>query len=318
MFTQNNYLALLVLLLQELLLYRLFSLSTIRSFSSNTGIDNMGLLDTFSALVQYLWPSQEELLQTKTQAAIRATGLYLATVSERENLRKMLLERDMPEDHRTQGKKILAEMGQCPPPSQEETDLFVSHLEGFDVPKEAKNIWALLDGQPFCVAAIFPSAHQLDYVATLISPIASETGLRHFARDTIENAVQKQIDAAYNDEQLRADLGIQGSATFENHTNLGGSVDSITKSIEHINIAQGGTGATTPPSPPAETASNQCQSRNVPALAIEYKAPHKLTRDEVVTGLREIQPERDVINKDNKSFASRWLVAAVNHTAIHG
>lgn len=110
------------------------------------------------------------------------------------------------------------------------------------------------------MAAIFPSAHQLDYVATLISPIASETGLRHFARDTIENAVQKQIDAAYNDEQLRADLGIQGSATFENHTNLGGSVDSITKSIEHINIAQGGTGATTPPSPPAETASNQCQS----------------------------------------------------------
>ncbi|KAI0095725.1 hypothetical protein GGR51DRAFT_544705 [Nemania sp. FL0031] len=54
--------------------------------------------------------------------------------------------------------------------------------------------------------------------------------------------------------------------------------------------------------------------RNVPALAIEYKAPHKLTRDEVVSGLGgEIQPERDVINKDGKgfAFASRRLTAAV-------
>lgn len=59
----------------------------------------------------------------------------------------------------------------------------------------------------------FPSPHQLDYVATLIKPIASETDLRHFARDTVEIAVQKLVDAAYNDEQLRTTLGIQVSLT---------------------------------------------------------------------------------------------------------
>ncbi|KAI0388424.1 hypothetical protein F5Y17DRAFT_210611 [Xylariaceae sp. FL0594] len=54
--------------------------------------------------------------------------------------------------------------------------------------------------------------------------------------------------------------------------------------------------------------------RNVPALAIEYKGPHKLTRDEVVADLRgEIQPERDVINENGNdfAFASMRLTAAV-------
>ncbi|RYO84972.1 hypothetical protein DL764_009246 [Monosporascus ibericus] len=50
------------------------------------------------------------------------------------------------------------------------------------------------------------------------------------------------------------------------------------------------------------------------AVAIEYKAPHKLSRDEILTGLQsEIQPERDVIHKSGKGFefSSRPLAAAV-------
>lgn len=53
---------------------------------------------------------------------------------------------------------------------------------------------------------------------------------------------------------------------------------------------------------------------NIAKTAIEYKAPHKLTQDEVITGLAsEIQPERDVIDKDGEdfAFASRSLAAAV-------
>ena len=55
-------------------------------------------------------------------------------------------------------------------------------------------------------------------------------------------------------------------------------------------------------------------SQKVPALAIEYKAPHKLSVDEVVTGLKsEIWPERDVINRDCRGFAfiARALATAV-------
>ncbi|KAH8159379.1 hypothetical protein CIB48_g8861 [Xylaria polymorpha] len=201
-------------------------------------------------------------------------------------------------------------------------------------PTRQENIWdRLLIDQPFCSDAIFPSSHQLDYVASLISPITSETGLRHFERDTVENAVQKLVDEAYNDEQLRVRLGIQGSVTFESHTNLGDTVDAVSESIEHMTIAENsGTDATTPapkrPRPKAHRKAGKGKSgpadqfciyrrsdgRNVPALAIEYKAPHKLTRDEVVTGLREeIRPEHDVIDKDGKgfAFASRYLTAAV-------
>ncbi|KAI0839001.1 hypothetical protein F5Y06DRAFT_286928 [Hypoxylon sp. FL0890] len=137
----------------------------------------------------------------------------------------------------------------------------------------------------------------------------------------------------YSIRTIRVRLGIQGSVTFESHMNLGDMVDAVSESVEHMAIAENvGTDATTPAPkrsrPKADRrvkrgkngpADQFCiykrsDGRNVPALAIEYKAPHKLTRDEVVTGLRgEIQPERDVINKDGKgfAFASRRLAAAV-------
>lgn len=44
---------------------------------------------------------------------------------------------------------------------------------------------------------VFPSAHQLYYVRSLIVPISGETGLRIFERDAVENAVQKLVDTAY-------------------------------------------------------------------------------------------------------------------------
>ncbi|KAG4282241.1 hypothetical protein FPRO04_13362 [Fusarium proliferatum] len=54
--------------------------------------------------------------------------------------------------------------------------------------------------------------------------------------------------------------------------------------------------------------------QNIPVVAIEYKAPHKLRRGEIVTGLvSEIQPDRDVINQEGEGyeFAARRLSTAV-------
>ncbi|KAI1357175.1 hypothetical protein F5Y08DRAFT_245310, partial [Xylaria arbuscula] len=190
-----------------------------------------------------------------------------------------------------------------------------------DYPTRQENIWDRLSvHRPFCSDPVFPSSHQLDYVASLIRPIASEMGLRHFERDTVENAVQKLVDEAYNDEQLRARLGIQGD-----------TVDAVSHSIEQMTMTEDvkvGADVTTPAPKRARRRAGRgrkgpadqfciyrrSDGRNAPALAIEYKAPHKLTRDEVVAGLRgEIQPERDVINKngDGFAFASRRLTAAV-------
>ncbi|KAI1119908.1 hypothetical protein F5Y10DRAFT_146051 [Nemania abortiva] len=194
---------------------------------------------------------------------------------------------------------------------------------------QQEGIWSRLSGDwPFCSGAIFPSAHALDYVASRIRPITSETGLRDFERDTVENAVEQLVDEVYKDEQLRVHLGIQGSVTFENHTNLEGAVDADSESTQNMANAKG-TDVTTPapkrPRPKAHRkgrrgpADQFCiyrksDGQDVPVLAIEYKAPHKLTKDEVVVGLnKEIQPERDVINKDGKgfSFTSKRLAAAV-------
>ncbi|KAI0436899.1 hypothetical protein F4803DRAFT_556560 [Xylaria telfairii] len=140
------------------------------------------------------------------------------------------------------------------------------------------------------------AVHQLDYVASLIHPISSETGLRYFERDTAENAIQRLVDEAHNDKQLRVRLSTQGSVTFESYTSRAGKVDAVSESVDQSCIYR------------------RSDGQNVPAPSIEYKAPHKLTRDEVVSGLREeIQPERDVINKGGKgfAFASRRLTAAV-------
>ncbi|KAI0399051.1 hypothetical protein F4802DRAFT_612840 [Xylaria palmicola] len=165
-------------------------------------------------------------------------------------------------------------------------------------------------------------------VYTVLDPL--EDGRRDDSSDA------PAIDAEYGvARRRRPDPHDQGSVTFESHTNLGDAVVAVSESVEQMTMAEdGGTDATTPAPKrsrpearrkagvgtgkkgPADQFSvyRTSNRQNVSALAIEYKAPHKLTRDEVVTGLRgEIQPEHDVINKDGEgfAFASKRLAAAV-------
>jgi hypothetical protein len=201
-----------------------------------------------------------------------------------------------------------------------------------DFETKQKEIWdQLLTSHSFYSQPVFPNPSQLEYVASLISPISSEIGLRNFERDTVENAVQKLVDEVYGNLLLRSSLGLQGTVTFDSHTNLGPRDDSISNSMEHMSIGGDDAGATAsvPMSLPPKArrkargkgnlADQFCtyrisEGRSIPVLAIEYKAPHKLSQDEVITGLEsEIQPERDVINKDGEGFvfASRSLAAVV-------
>ena len=203
-----------------------------------------------------------------------------------------------------------------------------------DFAMRQEEIWNDLSiSELFCEPA-YPSNHQMEYVRSLLKPISSEVGLRDFERDVVENAVQKLVDRANTDPLLRSSLGIQGTVTFESHTNLGTTDDLISEPMEHMSLDQDDTGATAQGSAPNQApapksrrkargkgnrADQFCiyrtsEGRNVPALAIEYKAPHKLSLDEIITGLEaEIQPERDVINKDSQGFVltARRLAAAV-------
>ncbi|KAJ6437118.1 LOW QUALITY PROTEIN: Major facilitator superfamily domain, general substrate transporter [Purpureocillium lavendulum] len=172
----------------------------------------------------------------------------------------------------------------------------------------------------------------LEYVKSLLKPISSELGLRDFERDVVENAVQKLVDGAYMDPLLRRSLGLQGTVTFESHTNLGATDDDpISEPMEQMSLGRGGAGAAASASaakPVAPKVRRRARGKgnradqfciyrtsdgqNVPALAIEYKAPHKLSVHEVVTGLEsEIRLERDVINQVGFAFTARALAAAV-------
>ncbi|RDA83115.1 hypothetical protein CP532_4445, partial [Ophiocordyceps camponoti-leonardi (nom. inval.)] len=160
----------------------------------------------------------------------------------------------------------------------------------------------------------------MEYVRSVIRPISSELGLRLFEHHAVENAVQKLVELANADPLLRTSLGIEGTMTFESHTNLGTIDDPLSEPMEHLSLVN------TPKPKPRRRAKgkgNQADQyciyrrsdgQDIPMLAIEYKAPHKLSVDQVVTGLAsEIQPERDVIDKDGQgfAFAARRLAAAV-------
>ncbi|RYP25555.1 hypothetical protein DL767_008342 [Monosporascus sp. MG133] len=169
---------------------------------------------------------------------------------------------------------------------------------------------------------------KLEYVTFLIRPISSKLGLRDFERDTVENAVRKMFEEVYKDLPLRSRLGLKGTITFESHTNLGDTDSAISEPMGYVSIGRADADATVP----APKKTTRCKAKgkgnradqfciyrtshgqNVPTVAIEYKPPHKLSRDEIITGLKsEIQPKRDVIHKDGDgfAFASRTFAAAV-------
>ena len=206
-----------------------------------------------------------------------------------------------------------------------------------DFPARQEETWNQLSEPSFTSQQQFPSQHQLDYVRSLIGPISSEHGLRYFERDTVENAVQKLIDAVNDNPLLRDRLGLRGTVTFESHTNLGNNDHNLSESLKDMSLSRGGAGdPASAPTAPAHKVQSKTKGKgkvkgkgnradhfciygtsdgtSVAKTAIEYKAPHKLMQDEVITGLvSEIQPKRDVINKDGEDFAftSRALAAAV-------
>ncbi|PGG95254.1 hypothetical protein GX51_08296 [Blastomyces parvus] len=175
--------------------------------------------------------------------------------------------------------------------------------------EEQMKVWHKLDQHPhFLTEKLFLSLHQLDYVRQLISPISSEWDLRYYERETVENQVRAIIDRIYENDELKKAFGLRGSITFESHANLGlstrvadlnpGDQQSF---IESIIGTESSTG-------------KRNGDEHIPALAIEYKAPHKLTRDEIMGGLaQDIHPSKEVIGKDSDDpdFCSKRLVAAV-------
>ncbi|KAH7021698.1 hypothetical protein B0J12DRAFT_393167 [Macrophomina phaseolina] len=197
-------------------------------------------------------------------------------------------------------------------------------------PTDQSEIWTELSASPaFASNRVFASAHQLDHIRTTMDPIDSEELLRHFARSAVEKPVQNIVDEIFNDETLREKLGLRGRVSFQSHTNLGRSDATVDEAMERMSISDTSRGNQRAASARPATSERrgkgggradqfciyrQEDGSSSPAVAIEYKAPHKLTRGAITAGLSgTIVPGRDVIDKEGNSveFFSKWLLAAV-------
>ncbi|KJK62591.1 Chromatin assembly factor 1 complex p150 subunit N-terminal [Aspergillus parasiticus SU-1] len=110
--------------------------------------------------------------------------------------------------------------------------------------------------------------------------IFSEASLYDFQRDTMERFVNDILDALLQDHTLRREFRLEGR-----RRNRGADQFCV-----HV-------------------ASDE---RRIPAYAVEFKAPHKLRIPDLIAGLHDMEPERDVIDKkgDTFEFHATHLVAA--------
>jgi hypothetical protein len=195
-----------------------------------------------------------------------------------------------------------------------------------DFPQAQEKIWEKLDRMgTFTSRPLFPSEEQLDYVASNIQdrPIYSEASLRNFERETVDNFVEKIIEALRDNDTLRHEFGIQGRVTFYDRaeTSLSSVEQMSLQNARHTRRNSRATRNQARPRTPRKRnrrADQFCvhtvaNEQRTPVYAVEFKAPHKVTIPELVAGLHEMDLARDVIDQEGDTFeyyATR-LVAAV-------
>ena len=178
-----------------------------------------------------------------------------------------------------------------------------------------QEFWGKLEGcRSFWSERVYPSTTNLDYVERRIEPIGSEDNLRYMERLTIESMVQDILDRIGGNNEVDESWRSVGSISFENQASFRAQEVDVIRTMQELSIDRDGTQA-----PRHSRADQFCVVRNKdgiarPIVAIEYKAPHKLTVDEICIGLHsEIWPERDVMDKDSdeSEFLCKTLMAAV-------
>ncbi|KAI4120261.1 MAG: hypothetical protein LQ338_007145 [Usnochroma carphineum] len=182
------------------------------------------------------------------------------------------------------------------------------------------------EGSPHNAKRIFMDAHSIRSnggVNLKGRKISSEDDLRLFESTAVANMVRDVINRISGDEELRNTLGLDAGASvsFENHANAlnAGNVELEARLLPNTLIQTSddhdGVQAQQPPTTPAPTATaqynhgekltkadNYCvyhakgQHRKL-LYAVEFKAPHKVTKEILRTGLQEMDLSKDVINR---------------------
>ncbi|EQL01174.1 hypothetical protein G6O67_000997 [Ophiocordyceps sinensis] len=186
-----------------------------------------------------------------------------------------------------------------------------------------QRVWTLISSSDsFTTAATLPSQYIMKYIGENLQPITSEDGLRNIERDVLENPIRLLVNQVYRDPLLCQTFGLNGPIRLDRHTNLDNDT-SLSEAVEHLSLDGGPVTPKPRPQPRVQRAARGKGNRadqfciyktsggtEDAVLAVEYKPPHKLPVDEILTGLEmEIQPDRDIINQDG--FSSTRLAASV-------
>lgn len=154
-----------------------------------------------------------------------------------------------------------------------------------EFPEVQEKIWDRLNrDRTFTRKRRFRNNYFLDEIHkhTRRHTIFSEASLHDFQRDTMERFVNDILDALLQDHTLRREFRLEGRRRNR-------SADQFC-----VHVAS--------------------DERRIPAYAVEFKAPHKLRIPDLISGLHEMEPERDVIDKKGDTFefhASHLVAAAI-------
>ncbi|GCB24472.1 hypothetical protein AAWM_11189 [Aspergillus awamori] len=163
--------------------------------------------------------------------------------------------------------------------------LYPKHIVPWrDFPQLQEEVWGKFDRTAaFTSHPLFPFDTQIDYVVTNIQnrPIYSEASLRNLERDTVDNCIEKVINALRDDEPLRYDFGIQGRVTFYDRAKS--SETSLDISLEQMDLEDART-----PQRPANTRHRQKMIpplSNIFSLAVEPPTQnwHDVAHDQLTT-----------------------------------
>ncbi|KAK3046226.1 hypothetical protein LTR09_012274 [Extremus antarcticus] len=169
-------------------------------------------------------------------------------------------------------------------------------------------VWARIgESSDFASRQWFPSRNDFAYVRDRLRPISSESQLRWFEALAIENMVVDLFQRAREDASVKQVLGVDSEINFQDHTNLGDDGNSeLARMMQDLRLQQSTKRTERQQSPHRHrgTADQFCVLQSAddgsrrPSLAIEFKAPHKLSTHTVSAGLKEeIQTYEDVISQ---------------------
>ena len=154
----------------------------------------------------------------------------------------------------------------------------------------------------FSTDDLFTPPSGFEHYRKLLKPIESEQRLRFFSTLTVENMVTELVEMVNKESTLKDKFGLDGEVGFQSHLNVG---DEGKGTADQFCIIK----------------SNEDGSKR-PAVAIEYKPPHKLTAHTIVLGLKtKIETELDILNRievadpnqeqESEEFWCKYVMAAV-------